>query len=69
MRYDPQGRRRHVLSVPGRHASCPAFGGADLGDMLVTTAREGIENPDAARGLPYLPRPGFPGLPGPEVVL
>lgn len=69
MRYDPMGRRTHVLAVPGRHASCPAFGGEGLGDMLVTTAREGIDNPDAAQGLPYLLRPGFRGLPEPEVVL
>ena len=68
MRYDAQGRRTHSLTVPGRHASCPAFGGADLGDMLVTTACEGIEAPDAAQGLPYLLRPGFHGLPEPEVV-
>lgn len=69
MRYDPQGRRTHVLAVPGRHASCPAFGGEDRGDMLVTTAREGIEAPDAAQGLPYLLRPGFRGVPEAEVVL
>ena len=69
MRYDPQGRRTHSLLVPGRHSSCPTFGGADLGDMLVTTAREGIEAPDAAQGLPYLLRPGFHGLPEPEVLL
>lgn len=69
MRYDAQGLRTHQISVGGRHASCPAFGGADLTQMLVTTALEGIEDPDASQGVPYLVTPGFRGLPEPRVLL
>lgn len=69
MRYDAQGLRTHQISVGGRHASCPAFGGADLTQMLVTTALEGIEDPDPAQGVPYLVTPGFRGLPEPRVLL
>ncbi|WP_112313145.1 SMP-30/gluconolactonase/LRE family protein [Pseudogemmobacter bohemicus] len=69
MRYGPDGRRSHAVKVGGHHASCPAFGGADLGDMLVTTAREGIKAPDMHQGLPWLVRPGFRGLPEPQVIL
>ncbi|WP_151720863.1 SMP-30/gluconolactonase/LRE family protein [Gemmobacter serpentinus] len=69
MRYSPQGKRTHQVTVGGVHSSCPAFGGSDLSEMLVTTAQEGIGNPDAAQGLPYLIRPGFRGLPEPLVIL
>lgn len=69
MRHDARGRRTHSFAVGGRHASCPAFGGADLDLLLVTTARHGIDAPDAAQGLPYLLRPGFRGLPEPRVRL
>ncbi len=69
MRYDPDGRRTHVLAVGGRHSSCPAFGGAALDRLLVTTALQGIEDPDPAQGLPYLLEPGFRGLPEPRVLL
>ncbi|MEE2860795.1 MAG: SMP-30/gluconolactonase/LRE family protein [Pseudomonadota bacterium] len=68
-RYDPNGRQTHEITVPGRNSSCPAFGGDDMRDMLVTTAQEGIERPDALQGLPYLVRAPFPGLPEPRVIL
>ncbi|NPD16388.1 SMP-30/gluconolactonase/LRE family protein [Xinfangfangia sp. D13-10-4-6] len=69
MRYTPAGQRSHVVNVGGLHASCPAFGGADLCEMLVTTAQEGIEAPDPHQGLPWLVSPGFTGLPEPRVIL
>lgn len=69
MRYTPDGQRSHEIAVGGLHASCPAFGGEGLADMLVTTAREGITAPDANQGLPWLIRPGFRGLAEPLVVL
>ncbi|WP_265501607.1 SMP-30/gluconolactonase/LRE family protein [Paracoccus beibuensis] len=68
-RYDADGKQTHQIAVPGRHSSCPAFGGEDFRDMLVTTALEGIEKPDALQGLPYLVRAPFPGLPEPRVIL
>lgn len=68
-RYDAAGNRTHELPVPGRHSSCPALGGDDMRDMLVTTALEGIEAPDTLQGLPYIVRAPFPGLPEPQVML
>ncbi len=69
MRYDPDGKRSHEFAVGARHCSCPAFGGEDLRQMLVTSALEGLEAPDEAQGRPYLLRPGFLGLPEPRVIL
>ena len=69
MRYAPDGTRLQRVAVGGVHASCPAFGGAALDQMLVTTALQGLEDPDAAQGLPYLLVPGVRGLPEPRVIL
>lgn len=69
IRFGPDGRQKDRLGVGGRHSSCPAFGGADLDEMLVTTACEGIDHPDAAQGVTYLVRPAVKGLPEPQVVL
>ncbi|MDP5305861.1 SMP-30/gluconolactonase/LRE family protein [Paracoccus spongiarum] len=69
IRFDPSGGRLDEVAVGGLHSSCPALGGADLRDMLVTTAREGIADPDPAQGLPWLVRAPAPGLPEPQVLL
>lgn len=68
-RYDAAGKVTDEYGVPGKHSSCPALGGADFRDLLVTTALEGIEQPDALQGLPYLLRARVPGLPEPRVIL
>ncbi|MCB4379706.1 SMP-30/gluconolactonase/LRE family protein, partial [Synechococcus sp. MU1644] len=41
--YDPDGNFLKAVAVGGQHSSCPAFGGDDLTTLLVTTAREGID--------------------------
>lgn len=69
MRYTPQGQRSQQVAVGGQHATCPAFGGPALDQMLVTTATQGILDPDAAQGLPYLIHPGCLGLAEPQVTL
>ncbi len=46
-----------------------AIGGSDMQDLLVTTARQGMTDPDPAQGLPYLTRAPAPGLPEPKVIL
>lgn len=46
----PDGRFLQSFEVPGIHTSCPAFGGADLCDLYVTTAQEGIEPATLAPG-------------------
>lgn len=41
--YDPDGNFLKAVPVGGQHSSCPAFGGDDLTTLLVTSAREGID--------------------------
>jgi sugar lactone lactonase YvrE len=48
-RYDAEGRLSDVFAVPARQASCPAFGGADLTTLFVTTAADGQDDPAAGR--------------------
>ena len=73
MRYTPEGQRSHRIAVGGRHASCPAFGGADLDVLHVTTAQEGM-SPEALADHPHagrvftVARAGR-GLPEPRVLI
>lgn len=69
MRFDADGRRTHEWPVDGKHSSCPAFGGPGLTQLLVTTALDGIDHPDAAQGRTYRLEPGMAGLPEPRVIL
>lgn len=69
IRFDAAGRQTHRFEVEGRQPSCPAFGGPDLSDLLVTTAFDGIEDPDAAQGRTYRLRTDLTGLPEPQVIL
>lgn len=69
MRFDDRGRAVGHLDLPGRHSSCPAFGGEGLRELLVTTAQEGIAEPDPAQGLTYLLQAPFAGLAEPRVIL
>ncbi|GGX21541.1 SMP-30/gluconolactonase/LRE family protein [Streptomyces chryseus] len=65
-RYTPDGRLDRVFALPVRRPTACAFGGADLRDLYVTTARTGLAHPhplsgsllvlpDAGRGLPGTP--------------
>lgn len=69
VRFAPDGTRLGDYPVGGRNSSCPAMGGADLRDMLVTTAREGLSDPDDAQGATYLVRVLVAGLAEPRVIL
>lgn len=69
LRFDPKGQLLGRIPVGGRHSSCPALGGAGLNQMLVTTAREGIADPDPAQGQTWLVPAPAPGLPEPQVLL
>ncbi|MDF2234808.1 SMP-30/gluconolactonase/LRE family protein [Albimonas sp. CAU 1670] len=66
-RYLPDGRFDRAVAVGGRHASCPAFGGEGLRTLFVTTAREGIADPDARQGLTYRADAGVAGRLEPPV--
>lgn len=39
-RYSPQGQFLSAIALPTGHTSCPAFGGADLTTLFVTTASQ-----------------------------
>ncbi|HZQ49883.1 MAG TPA: SMP-30/gluconolactonase/LRE family protein [Candidatus Dormibacteraeota bacterium] len=65
-RYDPHGRLDTVVELPAANVTCCAFGGADLRDLYITTAREDLDEaalaaqPDA--GSLFVCRPGVSGL-------
>ena len=67
--YDPEGRFVRAVPFPADHTSCPAFGGPDLTTLFCTTARQGIEDPDAAQGRTYAARGAAQGRPEPQVTL
>lgn len=72
-RYAPDGQVDQVIDLPTAHVTCPAFGGADLGDLLITTARQGLGQTALASqptaGQTFLARPGVPGRAEHRVIL
>ena len=48
-RYDPEGRLEREIAFPVSLTSCPAFGGADLSTLYVTTASSKFEPADFLR--------------------
>ena len=70
VRFTPRGEVDLVVEVPvARPTSC-AFGGPDLGDLYITTARYGVTPAQLAEaplsGNLLVCRPGAKGLPAPE---
>jgi sugar lactone lactonase YvrE len=66
VRYDLQGKPVCETKLPAAHASCPAFGGANLDELYVTTAKQGLSEDDRraqplAGGL-FRVDPGVKGL-------
>lgn len=41
--YDPEGHFVHAVEIDAAHASCPAFGGAELTTLFCTSALEGLD--------------------------
>ncbi len=41
--YAPDGTRRHVVPTGAAQTSCPAFGGADLSTLFITSALQGMD--------------------------
>lgn len=65
-RYTPDGELDRVLELPVRRPTACAFGGADLTDLYITTARTGLTAPHPMSGsLLVVPGAGK-GLPQPE---
>ncbi len=52
-RYDPDGRFLSAVTVPTPQTSCPAFGGADLTTLYITTAAVGVDQPPAGQTFEY----------------
>ncbi len=68
-RYLPDGSEDRHVCVGGKHSSCPAFGGEDFRTLFVTTACEGIAEPDRNQGLVYACEQEIRGLPEYPVIL
>ncbi len=68
-RYLPNGELDQCVAVAARHASCPAFGAEGLRTLLVTSAREGIEQPDDDQGRVYAQEGAGVGVAEPRVQL
>lgn len=68
-RYTPSARLDKVIKLPVRRPTACAFGGNDLTDLYVTTARTGLSEPEPLAGSLLvlsgigqgLPQPPFPG--------
>lgn len=41
-RYDAEGRLMNVVSAPAAHTTCPAIGGEGMDQLMLTTARTGL---------------------------
>jgi sugar lactone lactonase YvrE len=64
-RYDPDGKKQSSIPVPVPTATCMAFGGRDLDELFITTARKGL-TPEQLAAYPtagdlYVARPGVRG--------
>jgi len=68
--YAADGSVRQVLPVPARQPTRPAFGGADLDTLYVTSARDGMSaaqlDTDIHAGALFRSRVGVRGLPEPR---
>lgn len=63
----PDGQEVKRLTLPATQPTCPAFGGPDLTDLLITSAHDGLDAPDSDQGTTFC-LPGIAkGLPEPKV--
>ena len=71
--HDAEGRFISAVAVGAKQASCPVFGGPDLTALMVTTAREGMDDAalaaDPLAGCCFVGQARAKGLPPPRVVL
>ena len=68
--YDPSGALLEDHRLPCRQPSCPAFGGPELNQLYVTSAREHLgEDAGPADGLTYVLPLSAEGQPEPRVIL
>lgn len=66
-RYAPDGRLDRILKLPAMQVTSCVFGGADLGDLYVTSAAGGLSAEDLRQyphsGALFVHRPGVAGQP------
>jgi len=68
--YDPQGRHLRDAPVTALQPTCPAFGGTDLRDLIVTSANDGLIPIDGdSDGMTLIAADTAQGLPEPQVIL
>ncbi|MGJ8628429.1 MAG: SMP-30/gluconolactonase/LRE family protein [Sulfitobacter sp.] len=67
--YGPDGTALRQIDVAAVHTTCPAFGGADLRDLYVTSATQGLDNPSSQDGMTFCIKDVAQGLPEPQVIL
>lgn len=67
--YDPHGTFVTSLPLPTPQITCPAFGGADLSRLMVTSAAEGRPEADAQAGRTFVFETGAMGRAEPRVIL
>lgn len=67
LRLDAQGREDRRWPVPARHPTCPAFGGAGLDQLFVSSARKALDadglRREPAAGAVFLLQAGLRGRP------
>lgn len=71
--YSAHGKLIRKVDVPGRHATCPAFGGEDFTTLYCTSAREGIAEPildqNPENGMTFMVADVSTGRAEPQVIL
>lgn len=63
LRFTPSGTLDRVIELPMKKPSMCAFGGADMGSLLVTSISAGAPPDDAWAGATVVVRPGVQGMP------
>ena len=65
----PDGRETRTIRLPAAKTTCPAFGGADLRTLFVTTARQETEDPSEHDGRTFAVDAGVAGQREFQVIL
>lgn len=68
-RYTADGTFDSAVTLPGKNSTCPAFGGPELSTLFITSAMQGLSEPDDAQGRVYVADVGIRGLPEAQVRL
>ena len=67
--YGPDGTEKRRVEVPGKHTTCPAFGGAALEDLYVTSATQMLKDTSAPQGATFVIPNVAQGVAEPQVRL